>query len=68
MAKPKQLFYVYIQGWGDKEDQFYLMGTYSTRAKADAELEKLLQGWEADGLDRADVEWEISEGQLDFSF
>jgi hypothetical protein len=66
MAKAKTLFHVYIQGWGDNEDQFYNFGTFSTKAKAEAELENLLQGWEADGESRDHVVWEITTAELDY--
>ena len=50
-----KVYIVQIQGWGDSEDEFYNMGAYSTRAKAEAALEEHLQQWEADGMDRDDV-------------
>ena len=55
----QKVYMVQIQGWGDSEDEFYNMGAYSTRAKAEAALEDLLEGWEADGGDRAEVVYEI---------
>jgi hypothetical protein len=55
----KKVFIVQVQGWGDSEDEFYNMGAYSTRAKAEAALEELLVQWEEDGQDRADVVHEI---------
>ena len=36
-------------------------GTFSTRAKAEAGVEELLESWESDGGDRADVVYEILE-------
>ena len=56
-----KIYNVQVQGWGDREDEFYNMGTCSTRAKAEALVEELLQDWEADGQDRADVVYEIEE-------
>jgi len=61
MAKAKQVYIVMIQGWGDNEDEFYNMGTFSTRAKAEAGLEEMLQEWEDNDGDRADVVYEIEE-------
>jgi hypothetical protein len=61
MAKAKQVYIVQIQGWGDDEDEFYNMGTFSTRAKAEAGLEEMLQEWEDNGSDRDDVVYEIEE-------
>jgi len=58
-------YIVQIQGWGDSEDEFYNMGAYSTRAKAEAALEDLLQQWEADGCDRDDVVYEIDVNTVD---
>ena len=58
-------YIVQIQGWGDREDEFYNCGTYSTRAKAETALEKMLQQWEADGGDRADVVYEIEPMTVD---
>jgi len=58
-------YIVQIQGWGDSEDEFYNMGAYSTRAKAEAALEEMLVQWEADGCDRADVVYEIEPMTID---
>ena len=55
---------VMIQGWGDDEDEFYSMGVFKTRAKAEAQLEKCLQNWEEDGENRADVVYEIEGWEL----
>ena len=55
----KTVYILQIQGWGDREEEFYNCGTFATRAGAEAELEQLLQDWEADGSDRADVVYEI---------
>jgi hypothetical protein len=60
-----KVYIVQIQGWGDDEDEFYNMGTYSTRAKAEAALEEMLQQWEADGCDRDDVVYEIDVNTVD---
>jgi hypothetical protein len=60
-----KVYIVQIQGWGDVEDEFYNMGTYSTRAKAEAALEEMLQQWEADGCDRDDVVYEIDVNTVD---
>lgn len=57
----KKVFIVQVQGWGDREDEFYNCGTFSTRAKAEAGVEELLESWESDGGDRADVVYEILE-------
>jgi len=61
----QKIYIVQIQGWGDSEDEFYNMGAYSTRAKAEAALEEMLQQWEADGGDRADVVYEIDVNTVD---
>lgn len=60
-----KIYIVQVQGWGDREDEFYNMGTCSTRTKAEALVEELLQDWEADGQDRADVVYEIEEMTVD---
>ena len=65
MAKAKQVHIVQIQGWGDDEYEFYNMGTFSTRAKAEAGLEDLLQQWEADGNDRDEVFYHIEPMTID---
>lgn len=61
----QKVYIVQVQGWGDSEDEFYNMGTCSTRAKANALVEELLTQWEADGCDRDDVVYEIEEMTLD---
>lgn len=61
----KKVYIVEVEGWGESEDEFYNMGTYSTRAKAEAKVEKLLKQWEEDGNDRDDVVWQIDEMELD---
>ena len=55
----KQVYIVQVQGWGDDEDEFYNVGAYSTRARAEAALEDLLVQWEADGGERDEVVHEI---------
>jgi hypothetical protein len=60
-----KVYIVEVEGWGESEDEFYNMGTYSTRAKAEAKVEKLLTEWEEDGNDRDDVVWQIDEMELD---
>jgi hypothetical protein len=60
-----KVYIVQIQGWGDSEDEFYNMGAYSTRAKAEAALEEMLVQWEADGCDRDDVVYEIDVNTVD---
>ena len=64
MAKAKTVFIVQVQGWGDSEDEFYNMGTCSTRKKAEALVEELLQEWEAKGFGRDEVVYEIEESVL----
>ena len=54
-----QVYIVQVQGWGDDEDEFYNVGAYSTRARAEAALEDLLVQWEADGGERDEVVHEI---------
>jgi hypothetical protein len=62
MAKAeKMVFCVMVEGWGDREDVYYECGTFSTRDKAEQAMEKLLEGWEADGGTRDEVSW-IIEG------
>ncbi len=59
-SKAKRTVYnVLVQGWGDSEEAFYNCGTFSTHAKAQQHVEKLLQEWEADGSERSDVVWDI---------
>jgi len=60
-ADMQKIYIVQIQGWGDDESEFYNMGTFSTRAKAETALEEMLADWEANGSDRADVVYEIEE-------
>ena len=55
----QKVYMVQIQGWGDSEDEFYNVGAYSTRARAEAALEDLLVQWEADGGERDEVVHEI---------
>ena len=57
----QKVYIVQVQGWGDREDEFYNCGTFATRAKAEAGVEALLADWESDGGDRADVVYEIEE-------
>jgi hypothetical protein len=61
----KKVYIVQVQGWGDDEDEFYNFGTYSTQALAEAKIEELLQGWEADGNDRDDVVTDVEVMTLD---
>jgi hypothetical protein len=61
----QKVYIVQVQGWGDSEDEFYNMGAYSTRGKAEAALEDMLQQWEADGCDRDDVVYEIDVNTVD---
>jgi len=61
----QKTYIVQVQGWGASEDEFYNMGAYSTRAKAEAALEEMLVEWEADGGDRADVVYEIETLTVD---
>lgn len=60
-----KVYIVQVLGWGDSEDEFYNMGAYSTRAKAEAALEELLVQWEEDGMDRDDVVHEIEVVTVD---
>ena len=64
MAKAKSVFIVQVQGWGDREDEFYNCGTCTTLAKAKAKVEELLLDWEENGGDREDVVYEIEESVL----
>ena len=59
------IYIVKVQGWGDSEDEMYNFGLFSTKAKAEAHVETLLEYWETDGNDRADVVYEIEEAELD---
>ena len=61
----QKVYTVQIQGWGDREEEFYNCGTYSTRAKAEAALEEMLVQWEEDGGNRADVFYEIDVNTVD---
>ena len=54
-----QVYILQVQGWGDDEDEFYNVGAYSTRARAEAALEELLDQWEDDGGERDEVVHEI---------
>ena len=60
----KSVYIVMVQGWGDREEEFYNCGTFSTKAKALAGVEEMLQDWEADGGDRADVVYEIERSPV----
>ena len=55
----KAVYILQVQGWGDREEEFYNCGTFATRAGAEAEMEVMLQDWESDGGDRADVVYAI---------
>ena len=61
----QKVYVVYVQGWGDDEDEFAHCGAYSTRDKAEHAVETMLQGWESDGGDRADVVWDIEAMTVD---
>jgi hypothetical protein len=61
----QKVYIVQVQGWGDSEDEFYNCGAFSTRAKAEAHVETLLDQWEADGQDRDDVVYEIEVVSVD---
>ena len=53
------VYAVMVQGWGDREEEFYNCGTYDSLIAAEQRVEFLLQDWERSGMDRADVVWEI---------
>jgi hypothetical protein len=59
-----KVYIVKVQGWGDNEDEFYNFGVRSTKAKASALVEELLQGWEDDGNDRDDVVYDVEEAEF----
>jgi hypothetical protein len=59
-----KVYIVKVQGWGDSEDEFYNFGVRSTKAKAKALVEELLQGWEADGNDRDDVVYDVEVAEF----
>ncbi len=61
----QKVYIVQVQGWGDSEDQFYNCGAFSTRDRAEAHVETLLDQWEADGQDRDDVVYEIEVLSVD---
>lgn len=56
-----KVYVVQIQGWGDCEDQFYDMGTYNTREKAEQALRGLINDWVAQGGQESEVVSEISQ-------
>ena len=60
-----KVYILQAQGWGDDENAMYNVGAFSTRAKAEAALEEMLQQWEADGCDRDDVVYEIEPMTVD---
>jgi hypothetical protein len=60
----QKVYIVMIQGWGDDENAMYNMGTFSTYAKAEAGLKKLIKGWVADGGNKYDVFYEIETHEV----
>ena len=58
------IFSVNVQGFGDSEDQFYCMGNYTSRDLAALAVEQILLDWVADGGDRSEVVYDITEGRL----
>lgn len=59
------LFTVFVRGFGDLEDAYYACGTFSTKDKAEARVEVLLDEWAEDGFEREDVDYYIEEHKLD---
>ena len=59
-----KVYIVQVQGWGDREDEFYNMGACNTPEQAEALVEELLVSWEEDGQDRTDVVYEIEVMEL----
>lgn len=50
-----------VQGWGDNESEFYPMGVYKSKAKAEWAMDEMLDQYENDGNDRDSVEFDIQE-------
>jgi len=59
-----KIYTLYVQGWGDSEDEYYPFGTFMRKKQADDKLEEMLKQWEKDGFDRAQVEHYIEEHEL----
>ena len=60
-----KVYILQVQGWGDNENEFYNMGAFSTRAKAEADVEELLALWVHDGGDKADMVHRITPMLVD---
>ena len=61
-----KVYIVQVQGWGDNENEFYNVGAFSTRAKAEADVKKLLALWKEDNGDEADMVHSIVEMLVDY--
>ena len=64
MSKAKSVFIVYVQGFGDREDEFYNCGVCATQAKAEAKVEEILLDWEENGGQRDEVEYYVEESAV----
>ena len=58
-----KVYVVQALGFGDREDAFYNMGVYSTKAQANKALKEMEAEWAEDDLE--DVETNIEEWELD---
>lgn len=58
------VFTIFVQGWGDNEEEMYALGVYASRKAAEAGMKEMLVQWEEDGGDADDVVWEIEENVL----
>jgi hypothetical protein len=61
----QKIYTVQALGWGDSEDEFYNIGQYSTREKAEKRIAELEAEWLADNGDMLGCELKIEEWELD---
>ncbi len=59
----QKVYILQALGFGDREDEFYNIGVYSSKAAAASAELTLQEQWQEDGLDY--VETNIEEWQLD---
>lgn len=61
----QNIYIVQALGWGDSEDEFYNVGTFSTLEKAEAHLQKLQSEWLETNGDLVGCELQIEQFELD---
>ena len=61
----QNIYIVQALGWGDSEDEFYNVGTFSTEEKAKAYMQQLQNEWVADNGDLTGCELQIEQFPLD---